>query len=179
MGRLVSAMTLRGIEVVVVRLAMAAWGGEALLTDAERERAARFRHAPDRARFVAARAWLRRLLGERLGVPARAVPIDYSPTSKPGLPWGNWRFNVSHSGDLAAYAFARGREVGVDVEAITGGEAPHFFHAWTRKEALFKAMGCPKALALEAVDPRGAPGWRVAGFSPAAGFAGAVAWKAT
>ena len=76
------------------------------------------------------------------------------------------RFNMSHSENMALYAVARGREVGVDVEHVRGSlpaEVVHryfsateqdalaalpehlklrgFFECWTRKEAQVKAMG--------------------------------------
>jgi 4'-phosphopantetheinyl transferase len=77
------------------------------------------------------------------------------------------RFNLSHSHDIAVYAFAQGREIGVDVEKIrpevTGEDIAErvfsarelselrslparmqvagFFLFWTRKEAYLKARG--------------------------------------
>ena len=44
----------------------------AILTEEERQRAARFRQQADRTRFICGRAALRLLLAEHLGVPAPA-----------------------------------------------------------------------------------------------------------
>ena len=56
------------------------------------------------------------------GTRPNALELDYGPRGKPRLAGGfaesDLRFNVSHCGDVALYAFARGREVGVDVEAV-------------------------------------------------------------
>jgi hypothetical protein len=46
----------------------------------------------------------------------------YGQRGKPALALrfadSGWRFNVSHSSEVAVYAFSRGREIGVDVEAV-------------------------------------------------------------
>lgn len=95
---------------------------EGLLSRDERERAARFLHARDRARFVTSRAILRTLLAGYLGVEPRTILFGYGPRGKPRLEMGRFsahlRFNLSHSARLALYAFALEREVGVDLEQV-------------------------------------------------------------
>lgn len=170
------------------------------LADTERQRADRYRLTRDRRRYIVARARLRQLLAARLGTHPRAVELSYGPHGKPFLAAGaDWRFNASHSGDLALFAFCRGREVGIDVEAVEplpGADAlatqffsradlqaysalaPRdralgFFACWTRTEAYLKARG--RALQSSASLPDVPPAWRVHSFSPAPGHAAAVA----
>jgi 4'-phosphopantetheinyl transferase len=185
-------------EVVVAPLELEARPLERLLADDERRRAAAFAFDRDRRRFVVARARLRRLLGERLGVAPRAVRISYNPQGKPRLAPGydrDLRFNVAHSAELAVYAFADGAEVGVDVEALrepedadgiaerafSAGErracrAFGFFYCWTRKEAYLKALGLGLQPDLQRLDSSlPLPDWRIQSFVPAAGFVAALA----
>ncbi len=94
---------------------------EPLLSPEEIERAGRFRFPEHRQRFVIARGSLRRLLGSYLGIQAREVTFGYSAEGKPSLDVvhnSDLQFNVSHSGDLGAFGFAKGRRVGVDVELM-------------------------------------------------------------
>jgi 4'-phosphopantetheinyl transferase len=157
----------------------------ALLSPDERERAARFAFAELRARFVVGRATLRRLLGAELQRPPGSLRFEYGPEGKPALlDAGDLRFNLAHSGELALYAIARGRAVGVDVERVRElrdadavarrffapaeaealRELPAerrplaFFTCWTRKEAYVKARGGGLGLGLDSfqvgVEPR-------------------------
>ncbi len=92
---------------------------ESLLDAAERARAARFRFERDRKAFVAARGVLRRLLGETLGVEAEAVAFRFGRNGKPALApeMGQaLRFNLSHSGGHAMFAFHPHLEIGIDLE---------------------------------------------------------------
>jgi len=86
------------------------------LEPAELRRARRL-SGPARQQFIATRAILRALLAERLSVAAAAVPLRASEDGKLFVP-GDVMFNVSHSQDLAAFAFTRNRRVGVDVELL-------------------------------------------------------------
>ena len=178
----------------------------ACLSEAERQRAARFRAERDRRRFIVARARLRELLAERLELAPQSVELAYGRHGKPALDGrsarSGWRFNVSHCDELAVYGFARGCEVGVDVEAVrplaeADTIAAHFFsrgeneayralaprdrtlgflRCWTRKEALVKALGEGLSMPLAEVDASLAPaGWRLHSFSPLPGFIAAVA----
>jgi len=158
------------------------------LSDAERLRASRFVFERDRCRFIVGRARLRHLLASRLGVQPDAVELVYGPRGKPALSRrfadSDLRFNVSHSEDVAVYAFSHGREIGVDVEArrelpdaddvaarfFSAQEnqaylALHprdkpvgFFNCWTRKEAFVKALGGGLYYPLDRFDVSLVPG---------------------
>lgn len=142
---------------------------EATLAPDEKDRARRFVFQPDRNSYIAARGILRELLGRYLSRAAGEIEFDYGAQGKPALRSGSsqMQFNVSHSHGMALFAFAVGREVGVDVELVRpdfAGEkiaerffssqevkelrslpAPAqdegFFLCWTRKEAYIKARG--------------------------------------
>jgi 4'-phosphopantetheinyl transferase len=160
---------------------------EAALSPDERARAGRFAFERDRRRFAAARGILRHLLGMYLAADPGALAFRYGPRGKPALdaPAGDpIAFNLSHSDDVAVFAFSRRGAVGVDVEAIrpmadreelaerffSPGEvralssvAPvdrelAFFTCWTRKEAYVKAVGEGLALPLDGFDVTCAPG---------------------
>jgi 4'-phosphopantetheinyl transferase len=158
-------------EVVVASLDSDAELLAGLLSADERHRAGRFAFARERRRYIVARARLRQLLGERLGAAPESLRFVYNPHGKPALArcpgQRDLRFNVSHCGGVAAYAFAEGREVGVDIEEVCElpdaddiamrlfshhergaylrlslRERPQgFFNCWTRKEAFLKALG--------------------------------------
>lgn len=148
----------------------------AILSAAERERAARYQFDTDRVRFVSCRASLRLLLSRYTGLPPDKIVLRYEPRGKPALAGvSGWQFNLSHSRDLAAIAVSRYDSIGVDLElidpefprdeiapeilgndevrdlaALPPGEQPaYFFQLWTLKEALLKAAGCGLSL-----DPR-------------------------
>lgn len=96
----------------------------ALLDEAERARAARFRFARDRGRFVAAHAQMRRHLGARLDLAPEQVPIASTRYGKPiidhaaataGSAKGPCCFNLTHSGAVGYLAIAA-CSVGIDVE---------------------------------------------------------------
>jgi 4'-phosphopantetheinyl transferase len=159
----------------------------ATLTPDEHERAARFHFERDRRRFIVARGLLRRLLGQYAGMPAETIRFAYGPSGKPLLPPGADRpeleFSLSHSEDWALAGFARGRGIGVDLEAIRAiadyrelaeanfapaevtallklpedRQIDGFFACWTRKEAYVKALGLGFSLDLSsfvvAVEP--------------------------
>lgn len=150
-------------------------GGEAdvarfrlVLSPPEQDRAARFRFETLRNSFILARGALKLLLGCYLDVCPDSVQFHYGGNQKPALaPEHRLKFNASHSGGLAVFAFTLDREIGVDVEHIrpvrdmTGianrffclEEAAElvslsvsereraFFLCWTRKEAYVKALG--------------------------------------
>lgn len=160
----------------------------ALLDAGEMSRAERFHFARDRDRFVVARGVLRALLGSYLGVGPEALGFEYNSFGKPSLKHEAAappvRFNLSHSHGLALYAFARDRELGVDVERVRAEFASEevaecffsareagalrglrpalrtvaFFNCWTRKEAYIKAIGEGLSHPLESFTVSLAPG---------------------
>ena len=114
-----------GFEAVVVRLDVereATTAAAAVLSNDELERANRLVFQRDRDRFIVARAGLRHLLSKRIGLTPETIRFEYGAHGKPSLASGtgldDLRFNVSHSHDVAVYAFTRGKDVGVDVEAV-------------------------------------------------------------
>jgi len=141
-----------------------------LLSADERLRAEEFRAGVLRDRFVLSRGILRELLSRYLAVSPTEIAFDYGFRGKPGLQRpadSGVTFNLSHSGDVALYALACGRAVGVDVEnwgrPVAHGKVSRrffaeaekaelaalpadlvrrgFFNCWTRKEAYLKARG--------------------------------------
>jgi 4'-phosphopantetheinyl transferase len=161
---------------------------QGLLSPDEHQRADRFKFDRDRKRYIAGRQFLRTLLSAYLQTELKAVSFDYSPNGKPSLGnehnAGGIRFNVSHSDKMAAFAFVRGREIGVDIEQIhqdisveeiagrffsraeqfAFAKVPKqlkqeaFFLCWTRKEAFVKAKGSGLSLPLDQFDVSLLPG---------------------
>jgi 4'-phosphopantetheinyl transferase len=148
----------------------------AVLSDDERNRADRFRFENLKRAFAISRGGLRYLLAGYLGNRPGDIAFNYGPRGKPELrDSARLRFNVSHSGLIALYAFALDCEVGLDVEQIreiedydaiavrffSPGEvrefrslAPSekltgFYRCWTRKEAYIKAVGEGLAIPLD------------------------------
>jgi len=140
------------------------------LTADERDRAARFHFERHRRRFIVARGILRSIIARYFRIDAGGIRFDYGAKGKPLLAEPKvekFGFNVSHSGDLALYAFAPGADIGVDVEIIRpvdemdaiakrffspleydilqrlpqADRLEAFFCCWTRKEAYIKAEG--------------------------------------
>src|SRR5262245_40776268 len=97
-------------------------GVRRLLSTDERQRAERFRHPLDAARFVAGRGALRLSLGELLALDPARLPLVYDAHGKPEVPdslaWPGLRFNLSHSEGLAICGVTWGRRIGVDVERV-------------------------------------------------------------
>jgi 4'-phosphopantetheinyl transferase len=173
-------------------------GGElALLDPRERERAARFHFVKHRDAFIASHAWLRTLLGRYLGADPAAVEFTFGKHGKPSIEGSPLRFNLSHSGGIAACAVTRGSEVGIDIELIRPipdlenvarrsfhpeeycqllalderGRTAAFFRSWTRKEAYVKGLGDGLFAPLE---PPPAD-WSLIDLDAGPDYAGAVA----
>lgn len=146
-----------------------------LLSADERARAERYRFERHRRRFVVARGTLRKLLGRYTARPPADIVFRVTEYGKPVLDGGEGlQFNLSHSHELAVYAFAA-LPVGVDVEHLRPVEdaldiaarffsprevadlralgedrrARAFFACWTRKEAYIKALGQGLSLPLD------------------------------
>lgn len=139
-----------------------------LLDAEEQERAARFRFAHDRERFVIAHGVLRSLLGRYLDMPPALLTIARGVYGKPIIHDTDLRFNLSDTKDALLIAFTKGQEIGADIETMarhvdhvavsehyftpdeirsihlaetTGTGKTRFLELWTRKEAILKASG--------------------------------------
>lgn len=132
-------------------------------------RADAFHAERDRHRFTVSHGILRMILARYLEMDAGAIRFAHGAFGKPSLADNTTgiHFNLSHSGDIALIAVARGSEVGVDVEQVRGDlpfdeiaedyfepeeiwgirtlrdseKAWKFFDLWTTKEARLKASG--------------------------------------
>ena len=150
-----------------------------LLGAEERARAARFVRDRDRARYVAAHALTRVILGRCLDAPPASLAFDAGRRGKPALrdPARDVRFNISHAGNCVMVGAALGRELGVDVERERSIDAAllarrffsdrereqlaalgasqlieGFYRCWTRKESFIKALGEGTAFPLRGFD---------------------------
>lgn len=138
-----------------------------LLSDDERERAARFKFWRDQRRYMVGRGILRLLIGRYLSVDPQSIEFHYNEFGKPYLPAEDLKFNLAHCRDLILYGFCLNADVGVDLECIrpivdAPGIASRFFSQgenkvlldtpeeqrtelflsyWTLKEAYIKAVG--------------------------------------
>ena len=184
---LASPLALPEDEVQVWRVDLEAIRGDEsrwqkALSPDESNRASRFHFVADRQRFVASRALLRTILGCYLAIEPKSLSFIYSQKEKPSLAPGSASsgitFNISHSGGIALFAFARKREIGVDVEQVRCDfeveaiasrffssheqeqlrslpeekKFESFFRCWTRKEAYIKATGDGLSLPLHQFD---------------------------
>ncbi|MEA2954317.1 MAG: 4-phosphopantetheinyl transferase [Alphaproteobacteria bacterium] len=154
-----------------------------VLSAQERERAARFRFERDRRRYILRHGKLRELLSDYLNCAPSRLRFTYNPFGKPSVAGGDLRFNVSHSHGTALFVFARGVEVGCDIERRdprfvcdqiperffsalevqtlrslpASSQTQAFFNCWTRKEAYIKARGYGLSLPLDSFDVSLAP----------------------
>ncbi len=141
------------------------------LGDDERERAARIVGERPRELWMRSRGVLRELLGRYSRDDPRAIVLSTGTHGKPALasvhigdrqsadgpPGGaaeaELAFNLSHSGELALYAFARGRSVGIDVEFArspgAGGGARETDHVALAR----RTFGATRAARLAELEP--------------------------
>jgi 4'-phosphopantetheinyl transferase len=173
-----------------------------LLCSKERQRAARFLNQRHSELWGRSRALLRQLLGRYLQRNPTELRFLAGEHGKPALASHSSltvEFNMSHSAQLALYAFSRASAVGVDVETarrpidelaiaarvLGTSEAERlqaldpatrrreFLRAWTQYEAKLKCLGLGIGGDLRA-SGEGPEPW-VADLELAGGAAGAVA----
>jgi len=150
-----------------------------LLSSDENARADRFYFQRDRDRFILSRGFLRIILSHYLDLLPSDLRFSYGEFGKPFLARDcnqqDLQFNVSHSGEMALFAFGRAIEIGVDIEQMRKGTVEDevaekffsatevsafksvperdrqmaFFNCWTRKEAYIKAKGAGLAIQLD------------------------------
>lgn len=183
------------ISIAVIALDESGAGWQAfaeLLPSEERERTLRFHFDADRLRFAKCRHILRATLAPWLDCAPLEVTLRFGAHEKPHLDHDtDLHFNISHTRGGALLAFARGAEIGIDIEnssrhadldgiahkvftererlaldALESGEkAALFFRLWTAKEAFLKATGRGLSLdpaSIEAHLPNAAA--RLGGF---------------
>lgn len=154
----------------------------------ERIRAEHFYFERDRRSFIVRRGILRTILGFYLNVEPSQLLFRYGQNGKPELAdtFGNEtvHFNLSHSDGVALFAFARDREIGVDIEYIhdisemeqiaerffsikendvlrslpKSQKREAFFKGWTCKEAFVKVLGDGLSRPLDKFDVSLVPG---------------------
>ncbi len=151
----------------------------------EHHRAERFSFASLKRSYALSRGGLRILLAHYLGCPPHEVELICGPKGKPALrDSSRVRFNASHSGQMALYAFTVGCDLGIDVEQLRKLADPEsiaaryfstaeasellslnpderglaFFRCWTRKEAYVKAIGDGLTIPLNCFEVTLLPG---------------------
>jgi 4'-phosphopantetheinyl transferase len=137
-----------------------------LLSAEEIKRSRRFLLEVHRQRYIAARSWLRLVLGRVMGIAPESLEFGYGNLGKPRLASSPIpSFNLSHSGDEAALAISWWREVGIDIEIVrpdpidpssaaivlspaemamvakSSDRDRALLRCWVRKEAYAKALG--------------------------------------
>jgi 4'-phosphopantetheinyl transferase len=156
----------------------------ASLAPDEAERAARFVQDLHRHRFIRGRGFLRRTLGDLLGIGPTRVDLALTGNGKPALSQGGPHFNLSHAGAAAVLALRAEGPVGIDIEplersldvvalgeqvftdaenarlrAAAGADDRQylFLSMWTAKEARMKLTGEGMSLAPKAISLRFGP----------------------
>lgn len=160
------------------------------LSPEELARVKRFCFEKDRRHWIVARGLLRHLLGQYLDIEPAHIVFRYNAHGKPfvehPITGRTLQFNLSHSADLAVYAFIHFRPLGIDVQYTRRKpkvdcekmaryqfsqyeyEALHtlpkeereaaFYRCWARKEAYLKARGSGMSIALDQFDVAFLPG---------------------
>ena len=149
---------------------------ESGLSHAERAEKNARKNDPTTLRFEA-RAWVRRILGYYIGIPAREVLFHKGPAGKPWVAHPDLYFNLSHAGRYLLLAISARGQLGCDIEVerprkqleslverVFAEEEQRrmrkrhatsplfeFYRGWTIKEAYVKAVGKGIALGLHQV----------------------------
>lgn len=131
-----------------------------------------------RNRAVITKGLLRLLIGRYLNLNPGELVFSYNEFGKPFISDDNdgIQFNISHSDDMAVFAFTRSAEIGVDIEKVKviddmagvmdlcfteyeknwfktindDSRVETFYKIWTIKEAFIKAIG--RGFSFEPVD---------------------------
>ncbi len=145
-----------------------------LLSVDERKRAFRYHLPIHRQRFIAARSSLRQILSNYIKFDPKEFVFIYDEHEKPHLnipAYPQLQFNLSHSSNMAVYAFTLNHPIGIDIEKVQSEynqavadrffstqeneqllqfsaheRIAGFYRIWSRKEAIIKAIG--KGLSL-------------------------------
>lgn len=137
----------------------------------ERDQAEKYKIKELRDRYILSKGILRQLLADYLTCETQEIKFEFNDYGKPDVAVSSTvadiRFNLSHSNNLAVFAFVKNRRIGIDVEQVQ--EIPDmegvvnlcfsefekewfykispaerkniFYKIWTTKEAYMKAIG--------------------------------------
>lgn len=185
-----------------------------LLSSDESKRAGRYYFERHQRRFMIARVRLRQILAQYLQCNPIEIRFDYNAQGKPALSHmlTNLQFNLSHSKELALLAVCQTHPIGIDLEFFSARpllgigkqlfsnlensalqRLPKylrplaFFHIWSQKEALIKAIGLGLSYPTKMIDlpllppsntsliePIHNSSWNITSFTPALACAAAV-----
>ena len=160
------------------------------LSGDERKQALQLRTPLLRAKFIVSRTLLRMLIAHLCDCAPDRIQFSYGEYGKPSVEnqFPSVQFNMSHSGDIAAYAFTAYDPLGLDIEQhrpmpdlegiafrffnhsdfeellhVSAPErVPSFFDCWVRKEAYVKGLGKGLSMPLDGFQVSFAPGQRTA-----------------
>ena len=182
----------------------------AILSAKELERAERFHFAEDRRRFAVTRAVLRTILGKYLDLAPQSLGFSYNSFGKPSLDDSKndrgMTFNVTHSGQYSLLAFGLTLDLGIDIEHLgidrnfvelakplfsaseyrqflakpDAVRKRDFLQAWTRREAVGKALGVGISLTPGAYESAiaDASEWSICNMEAADDYVAALAARA-
>ena len=152
------------------------------LSKDEVERANRFYFERDRMQFIMRRGILKQIIAKYLAIEPKNLLFEYNRFGKPFLIGDSlkhdFRFNMSHSKNIALYCIGYQKDVGIDIEYIredfefqqiidrffsprapdflqklpTDKRREAFFRIWTRKEAVLKALGKGVSFPMQMVN---------------------------
>ena len=156
-----------------------------ILSDEEKNKAARFHFEKDRNNFVLSRGILKSILAHYLKKNPKHIIFQFNDYGKPFLrEIKNIEFNISHSKNKLLLAFSSNISIGADIEFMNadfakgdiakkffspfevsrlnklsnGLKIEGFYNCWTRKEALIKGIGKGLSIPLDSFDVELIPG---------------------
>ncbi|WP_032112353.1 4'-phosphopantetheinyl transferase family protein [Candidatus Paracaedibacter symbiosus] len=149
------------------------------LSSEEKERADKFVFAHLKKRYIISHGFLRILIGKYLSLPPSEVDYAYNEFLKPlSKQNADLYFSMSHSHNVACYAFSFHHNIGIDIEyknndlevkdlgpaIMTHNESlvfeklnkidklQLFYKTWTIKEAFLKALGVGLSYPLSRIE---------------------------
>lgn len=173
------------------------------LDEKEKLRASRFKFDHLRQNYISSHACLRFLLAKRLNLDPKAISFGYGLFGKPFIQNHKLHFNMSHSADMAIFAFSKDGEIGVDIEYINhklplsdlplsffpeeiqqeiltlpfSMQQKAFYKHWVYMEAYLKAIGVGLDLSFYKASLRCFSDWNIQELLIEENYVGAVAYK--
>lgn len=148
------------------------------LSTQERSQSSKFITSALSNNYIITRAVLRCILAKSLKIKPQEIKFLTNPYGKPSVEGSVIKFNMSHSVNSAYYGVSDDFDLGIDVEFFnvkknifdiaksvfstrefcyfvnlsSEGQQKFFFEAWTKKEAMIKALGLGLSYPMEKVD---------------------------